>query len=886
MSRVVGRLLCWIAVLGCAAVVDRAAVAQERPSASADPPKQVVTERSPIGSDTTFIYRFRKSASKLAWSSGDATLVVTQLPVDDREYRTIAALRAGDFLQLERSPVWKLTTGAPLVFGSTTLPLANVAPDYPGTYAVWLRRTAQGWEALFNDEGDAWGTQHDPAYDRGAVALSYASKPDGTGALTGVLEGEPSAAVLRLTWGEHEWTTPFHVLLGATGVGGTAAAGSATFGDAAARDSMIARTPAPRVSATRTEWTHHGNDLGANRYAPLDQIDANNVSNLSVAWRWASPDEAIRAKAKPEELSGLASRRHEAIPLAIGGRLYTVTSLSQLAAIDAATGETLWVFDPESWRAGPPTNLGFVHRGCAYWRDRGARQPATGEERLLYASTDSWLYAIDARTGKPVATFGDGGRVDLIANIPLARRAEGSAGRGNFTVSSPPLVVRDVVIVGSSIADRPNTIAMPRGDVRGFDVRTGKLAWTFHTVPQGGEQGAETLKGEAWRKTGNANVWTLMSGDEELGLAFLPISTPTSDYYGGYRKGAGLFAESLVAVDATTGERRWHFQMVHHGLWDYDLPAAANVVDVEIGGRAVRAVAQVSKQGFTYVFDRATGRPVWPIEERPVVPSSVPGEEAWPTQPFPTRPPAFERQGASADDVIDWTPELRAEALAILDRYEHGSLFIPPSERGTLQLPGSAGGANWGGAVFDPDNGVLYVPSLTVPIAASVAKGDPRRTEFEWVGDRVFGYSLGEPFGPRGLPLFKPPYARVTAIDLRRGEILWQSPVGQGPRRQVEKLIGKDPGPLGSSTGLVHALATRTLVLATKQSGRTPDDPGGLWAFAKSDGRLVAFIPLDAEPGGSPITYIEEGRQYVVVATQWRDGPQELIALALPTGTD
>jgi quinoprotein glucose dehydrogenase len=427
---------------------------------------------------------------------------------------------------------------------------------------------------------------------------------------------------------------------------------------------------------------------------------------------------------------------------------------------------------------------------------------------------------------------------------------------------------------------------MPRGDVRGFDVRTGKLAWTFHTVPQGREYGADTWSDESWRRTGNTNVWTLMSGDDELGLAFLPISTPTSDYYGGHRRGANLFAESLVALDATTGERHWHFQMVHHGLWDYDLPAAANVIDVEIGGRKRRVVAQISKQGFTYVLDRVTGEPVWPIEERPVTPSTVPGEEASPTQPFPTRPPAFERQGSTADNVIDWTPELHAEALTILEKYEHGPLFTPPSVRGTLQLPGSAGGGNWGGAAFDPESGVLYVPSMTVEIIASIVKGDPTRTELAWVGDRQFGYGLMEPLGPRGLPLFKPPYARVTAIDLRRGEILWQSPLGEGPRRRVEEITGKDPGPLGSSTGLVHALATRTLVLAAKPSGKTRDDPAGLWAFDKKDGRQVAFIPLDADPGGSLITYVEGGRQYVVVATQRRDGEQELLALTLPTGTD
>ena len=559
------------------------------------------------------------------------------------------------------------------------------------------------------------------------------------------------------------------------------------------------------------------------------------------------------------------------------GRLYTVTSLSQLAAIDPGTGETLWVFDPESWRAGPPTNLGFIHRGTSQWQD-----PTTGAVRLVYATSDSWLVAVDAGTGRSIREFGEDGRIDLIAGIHLAKRPEPGQGRGNYTVSSPPLVVGDVIIVGSSIADRPNTLAMPRGDVRGYDVRTGEHLWTFHTVTQPGEFGHETWKDESWRQVGNTNVWTMMSADPDLGLAYLPISTPTSDYYGAHRKGAGLFAESLVAVDVHTGERRWHFQAVHHGLWDYDLPAAPNLVDIEVDGRPIRAVAQISKQGFTYVFDRATGEPVWPIEERSVPASDVPGEEAFPTQPHPTKPPPFERQGSGPEDVIDFTPELRAEALEILADYVSGPLFTPPSERGTLQLPGSAGGANWGGAAFDSATDTLFVGSITVPIVTSVSPGDPERTEFSWVGARAFGYGLREPLGPRGLPLFKPPWARLTAIDLGKGEIRWQAPIGEGPRRRVEALTGRDPGPLGSGTGLVHVLATASLVIAAKGPGTSEDDPGGLWFFDKNDGTLAAFVELEGQVGGSPITYLHEGRQFLAVATSGPSGSQELVALALP----
>ena len=370
------------------------------------------------------------------------------------------------------------------------------------------------------------------------------------------------------------------------------------------------------------------------------------MSRLKVAWRWASPDNAL-VEANPLVRPGM----YHDTPLMVGGMLYTVTSLGQVAAIDPGTGQARWRFDPESWKTGRPGNLGFVHRGLAYAR-------IGDEERLLIGTGDAYLLSIDARSGQPDARFGDGGKVDLMAGVAQAVRAT------NYAVSAAPIVCRGVIVVGASVHDGPTHKEWPRGDVSGYDLRTGRRLWTLRSIPQKGEFGSATWLGDSASYTGSTNVWTNMSADEELGLVYLPFGTPTNDFYGGHRPGDNLFAESLVALDARTGKRAWHFQMVHHGVWDYDLPAAPLLVDLRVEGRAVKAVVQVSKQGFTYVFDRRTGKPVWPIVERPVPQSTVPGERTSPTQPFPVRPPPFERQGLSDEDLTDFTPELRAQAQA------------------------------------------------------------------------------------------------------------------------------------------------------------------------------------------------------------------------------
>ena len=604
------------------------------------------------------------------------------------------------------------------------------------------------------------------------------------------------------------------------------------------------------------QWRSYGGDDGSTKYAALDQISAGNVDQLEVAWQWESPDGAIVG-----ENRRLTPGAFKATPLMVDGVLYIRTSLSIVAAIDAATGEQLWVRDVGSHEAGRPTNLGWNSRGVGYWSD-GA------ESRIYLATGDSHLWSFDAATGRPIGRFGSDGKIDLTQGLrrPIDRSA--------YQVISPPMIVGDVVVVNSSIADGPRYKTAPPGDIRGFDARTGELRWTFHTVAQAGEVGNDTWEEDSWTYTGNANAWSIMSADQELGYVYLPIGTPTNDWYGGHRLGDNLFAESLVCLDAATGERVWHFQMVHHGLWDYDLPAAPTLVDIMVDGREIKAVAQVSKQGFTYVFDRVTGEPVWPIEERPVAQSSVPGERASPTQPFPTRPPAFERQGIAVDDLIDFTPELRAEAEEILSQHEYGGLFHPPSLTGTIQMPGWGGGANWYGAGFDPDTDYLFVPSSTRPISVKLDEADPEQSDFRYMRGRS-GLR-----GPQGLPLVKPPYSRLTAIDLKTGEFAWQVPLGDGPRQRLIDMGVRDPGPLGGGN-FTGPLVTKTLLFLGLGGGPRSGQAPVLNAFDKATGQIVHAVEVPANLTGTPMTYMAGGKQYIVAA--YGAGPTAgLVALALP----
>ena len=638
------------------------------------------------------------------------------------------------------------------------------------------------------------------------------------------------------------------------------------------------------------EWPSYGGTNWSQKYSPLDQIDAANFGDLSVAWRWESADVALIEQLRRRYQPPLDANGLKATPLVVNGVMYLSTGLAQVVALDPATGDTLWVHNPEAYTTGGSASIvgPWQTRGLAYWTD------GAGDERLLLGTHDGFLIAVDAGTGRPINSFGIDGKSDLYTAVPRAERGvvELFSGEGHYvSPNSPPVVVRDTVIVGAAMSDRPTLKEWPPGSVQGFDARTGDLEWVFHTIPQAGEFGEDTWENGSNLYTGNANVWSTLSGGDELGLVYLATTAPTNDYWGGERLGDNLFSQSIVAVDVETGERVWHFQAIHHGVWDWDFPTAPTLVDLEVDGRAIRALAQVSKQGFTYVFDRATGEPVWPIEERPVPPSDVPGEVLSPTQPFPTKPPPFEYQGVTEDLLIDFTPELRAEAVEILRRYRYGSLFTPQSlyeengTRGTLQVPGSGGGANWGGAGADPETGFLYVPSRSGLTRMILVEGRPSFTNLRYVPNGKLGPESIHPArppavtGPRGLPLIKPPYSRLVAYDMNRGEIAWQTPTGPGADRirNHPALAGLDLPPLGGQATTSGPLVTRTVVMLGLGPAGSGDN-SWLVAYDKATGEAVGRAALPARPLGTPMTYLIDGRQYVALTLQ---GAQ-LVALALP----
>ena len=629
---------------------------------------------------------------------------------------------------------------------------------------------------------------------------------------------------------------------------------------------LVFSTSGSAQQGTTGEWHVHGGDSGYTRYSSLDQINTDTVGDLDIAWRRSSVDASLILQWPDLQYSN----QLRSTPIMVDGILYASNGIGLVEAFDPGTGQTLWVQDHSF--LGDDTPRGASNRGVAYWAD--------GADKRIFSIRPPYLLATNASTGQSLDSFGSNGKVDL--------RYDAETG---YSGTSPPVVVKDVVILGSAMADHPYTKEQHPGDVRAYDVRTGELRWTWSPIPKAGEPGVETWLDDSWTYSGMANVWTMFSADLELGYVYLPTGAPTNDMYGGHRPGNNLYANSLVCVDATTGERVWHFQTVHHDLWDYDNNVAPILMDITVDGRDIKAVVQLTKQAIAYTFDRVTGEPVWPIIERPVPGSNTPGEWISPTQPFPTKPLPFDRHGITADDLIDFTDELKAEALEIAEPYILGEIYTPPSIRGedatdtkgTLQLPGSVGGAEWGGAGFDPETGMLYIPSVTGAFAADLTPGNPDRMNVRFTrGTRAF------PDGPRGLPLTKPPYGRITAIDMNTGEHVWMVPNGNGPRNHpaIDHL---NLPPLGQP-GRAMTLLTKSLLFVSEGDPimvRTPpgagEDAGKAFrAYNKDSGAVIWETIFPAGTNGSPITYMHDGKQYIVMPIGSLTHPGEWVALALP----
>ena len=643
-------------------------------------------------------------------------------------------------------------------------------------------------------------------------------------------------------------------------------------------------------STATGEWRAYGGDLANTRYSPLDQITAANFNQLEVAWRF-----------KTDNLGPRLEFKLESTPLMVNGRLFSTGGTRRaVVALDAATGELLWMHSQHEGARGQAAPRQLSGRGLSYWTDGR-------EERILYVTPGYRLIALDARTGALVAGFGQNGSVDLKKDFDQ----EIDLTNAQVGLHATPLVTRDVVIVGAAFETgaNPRSKANIKGHIRGFDVRTGKRLWIFHTIPERGEFGNDTWLEESWTYSGNTGVWAQMSADEELGLAYLPVEMPTHDYYGGLRPGNNLFSESIVAVDLRTGRRRWHYQLVHHGMWDMDIPAAPILADITVNGRPIKALAQPTKQAFLYVFNRETGEPVWPIEERPVPKGDTPREWYSPTQPFPTRPPAYDGQGLSIDDLIDFTPELRAEAVKLVSRYRLGPIFTPPSVSraegpiATLTMGAQAAASNWPGASYDPETHTLFVASQTSVATLGLVPPPPGRSDLPYfqgtvlTGARLTGGSGsgsaegggggGGGLTVQGLPLIKPPYSRITAIDLDKGEFRWQVPFGATPDaiRNHPALKGLNLPPLGRPGNNSGTLVTRTLLIAGESNfGPTPQGQRGamLRAFDKSTGKEAGAVYLPAPQSGSPMTYSINGKQYLVVAISGGTYSGELVAFKLP----
>jgi quinoprotein glucose dehydrogenase len=629
-----------------------------------------------------------------------------------------------------------------------------------------------------------------------------------------------------------------------------------------------------------TDWRNYANDLASTRYAPLDQINAGNFNKLSVAWRF-----------KTDALGPRKDYMFEATPLVINGVLYsTAGARRDVVALDAATGELLWIHREDEGERARKAPRQLSGRGVAYWTDGT-------EERLLYVTIGYRLIALDLKTGQRIPGFGTDGVVDLKTefdqDIDLIESDVG--------LNSTPCVAKDTVIVGAAHTpgNVPKTRDNVRGYVRGYDARTGKRKWIFHTLPKKGEYGYDTWL-DGTDHIGNAGMWCQISADPALNLAYLGIELPTGDVGGQYRRGAGLFGESIVAVDLDTGQRKWHYQLVHHGLWDYDIPCAAMLLDVPINGKVVKLLAQPTKQSFLYVLNRETGKPVWPIPERKVPKGDVPGEWYSPTQPIPSKPAPYDMQGVTEKDLIDFTPELHAKAVEVMKNYRTGPIFTPASVYepegtwGTLTAPNLTGGTNWPGGGADPETGIVYVYSKTQPdVMTELKNDDTNLSDFAYInvrgmpkapkrGDHTYGNLTVE-----GLPLLKPPYGRITAIDLKSGSFAWQVPHGETPDliRNHPKLKGMTL-PKTGRPGNVGPLVTKTLVICGEPGIFTlPDGRRGamLCAYDKATGEQKGAVYMPSGQTGAPMTYMLDGRQYIVIAVGGGAYSGELIAYRLPS---
>jgi len=677
----------------------------------------------------------------------------------------------------------------------------------------------------------------------------------------------------------------------ATGVNRLPASPAATAGAPPIRTS-----PSP-TNGPSFEWTTYGSNLASHRYSPADQITKDNFNRLQIAWRL-----------KTDFLGPTPDTLYSATPLVIGRVLYTTAGMRRAAiALNAATGEMLWMHAEDEGRRGDNAIRTGAGRGLAYWASADG-----GDRRIIYVTPGYRLLALDAKTGIPIPAFGRNGAVDL----KLEDDQDVDLDTGEIGLNATALVVGDVVVVGAAHrpGSAPRTMKNAKGFVRGYDVRTGKRLWIFHTIPKQGEVGYDTwLEGSA-EYNGNTGAWAQMSADPDLGLVYVPTEMATGDYYGGHRPGNTLFADSIVALDVKTGKRTWHYQTVHHDVWDWDLPCAPMLFDLRVSGRTVKALAQPTKSAFLFVLNRETGEPIWPIEERPVPQSDVPKEKSSATQPVPTRPAPFDRQGFTENDLIDLTPDLKAEAVEVAKRYKMGPLFTPPvvssldGPLATLQLPGDVGGANWPGGSMDPENNHLYIHSHTAVFVNGLVPGNPAQTDMAYVagqaraagpGPRAGGAGAagraGAPAGARGrggatvqgLPLVKPPYDRITAYDMNTGDIAWQKTHSSTPDdiKNHPALKGLNLPRLGQpGRTFIGVLTTKNLVVAG-EGGVHTNDAGKrvalLRAYDKRTGDDVGAVEMPAKQTGSPMSYQINGKQYIVLAVSGNDGA-ELLAYALP----